>query len=488
MPDNPNVLLISTDHWFGRLIGALGHPAVLTPTIDQLMGNGIAYTNAYTATPSCIPARREMMTGVSARTHGDRVFDEYLPMPNLPTMAQTFRNNGYQAFAVGKLHVYPQRDRIGFDDAQINEEGRHHLGLMKDDYELFLQEEGYSGQEATHAMGHNDYISRPWHLPERLHQTNWTVRQMSRYIARRDARKPGFWYMSFSEPHPPIVPPKQFIEIYEDIEIDMPFVGEWAKDWTNLPSGLKARRWGGRNPYSQEAVRLARQGFYAMCTHIDHQIRLVIGMLREEGILDDTVVLFTSDHGEMLGNHGQWAKDLFYEDSSKIPMILMHPTDRPDIGQGVLDDRLVVQADIFPTLAEICGIPVPDSVDGLSMIGDRKRDYIYGEHWEHETASRMIRDRRYKLIYYPLGNHFQLFDLEDDPNELHDLANDASMAQVRERLTNLLIANLYGNDREYLQDDKLVGKPDDEFTSAGYDRNFGGQRGWRFGTGRTAAY
>lgn len=488
MPDKPNVLLISTDHWFGRLIGALGHPTVLTPTLDQLIANGAAYTNAYTATPSCIPARREMMTGVSARTHGDRVFNERLPMPNLPTMAQTFRNNGYQAFAVGKLHVYPQRDRIGFDDAQINEEGRHHLGLTKDDYELFLQEQGYSGQEATHAMGHNDYIARPWHLPEHLHQTNWTVRQMSMYIARRDPRKPGFWYMSFSEPHPPIVPPEQFIEIYRDREIDMPFIGEWAKDWTNLPSGLKARRWGGRNPYSQEAVRIARQGFYAMCTHVDHQIRLVIGMLREEGILDNTVVLFTSDHGEMLGNHGQWAKDLFYEDSAKIPMILMQPAGRTDIGRGVLDDRLVVQADIFPTLAEICGIPIPDSVEGLSMVGERKRDYIYGEHWEHETASRMIRDRRYKLVYYPLGNCLQLFDLEDDPNELHDLANNDSMVQVRERLTNLLIANLYGSDREYLQDGKLVGKPDDELTAAGYDRNFGGQRGWRFGTSRFAAY
>ena len=488
MPDRPNVLLISADHWFGRLIGALGHPTVLTPTLDQLIGNGVAYTNAYTATPSCIPARREIMTGVSARTHGDRVFNEYLPMPDLPTMAQTFRDNGYQAFSVGKLHVYPQHDRIGFDDALINEEGRHHLGLLKDDYELFLQEQGYAGQEATHAMGHNDYIVRPWHLPEHLHQTNWTVRQMSRYIARRDPGKPGFWYMSFSEPHPPIVPPEQFLTIYRDREIDMPFVGEWAKDWDALPSGLKARRWSGRNPYSEDAVRIARQGFYAMCTHLDHQIRLVIGMLREEGLLDNTVVMFTSDHGEMLGNHGQWAKDLFYEESAKIPMVLMPPANRGDIGKGVRDDRLVVQADIFPTLADICGVPVPDTVEGMSMIGDRKRDYIYGEHWENETASRMIRDARYKLIYYPLGNQFQLFDLDNDPDELHDLAHDPSLAEVRERLTCLLIENLYGSDLAYLQDGKLVGVPDDDFRSRGYDRNFGGQRGWRFGTSGKATY
>ena len=111
-----NVLLISVDHWFGELIGALGHPSILTPTLDQMIGNGIAFTNAYTTTPICIPARREMMTGVGSRTHGDRNFNETLPMPDLPTIAQTFTENGYQSYGVGKLHVYPQRDRIGFQD------------------------------------------------------------------------------------------------------------------------------------------------------------------------------------------------------------------------------------------------------------------------------------------------------------------------------------------------------------------------------------
>ena len=170
-------------------------------------------------------------------------------------------------------------------------------------------------------------------------------------------------------------------------------------------------------------------------------------------------------------------------------MVLMPPTQTArDIGKDLRDDRLVVQADIFPTLADICGVPIPDTVEGLSMIGDWKRDYIYGEHWENETASRMIRDPRYKLIYYPLGNHFQLFDLDNDPDELHDLANENSLAEVRERLTGLLVENLYGSDLAYLQDGKLVGVPDDDFQTRGYDRNFGGQRGWRFGTSGKATY
>ena len=206
--DRPNVLLICVDHWGGRLIGKLGHPDVLTPTLDRFIENGIAFDNAYTTTPSCIPARREIMTGAHSRTHGDRIFDETLPMPDLPTLAQTFRDAGYQAYSVGKLHVYPQRDRIGFDEVISCEEGRHHLGGDDDDFERFLQSEGYGGQELTHAMGNNVYDTRPWHLPEHCHPTNWTAREMCRVIQRRDPTRPAFWYCSFIAPHPPVVPPR----------------------------------------------------------------------------------------------------------------------------------------------------------------------------------------------------------------------------------------------------------------------------------------
>ena len=106
------------------MIGALGHPVIQSPTVDQMAANGIAFTNAYTTTPMCIPARRELMTGVFSKTHGDRVFDETLPMPDLPTIAQTFRDAGYQAYGVGKLHINPPRNRIGFDDFLIHESGR----------------------------------------------------------------------------------------------------------------------------------------------------------------------------------------------------------------------------------------------------------------------------------------------------------------------------------------------------------------------------
>lgn len=474
----PNVLAICVDHWPGRLQGELGHPAILTPTLDQLSRNGVTFTNAYSTTPTCIPARRELMTGAYSPTHGDRTFREREPMPALPTLAQTFRDAGYQAHSVGKLHVYPQRDRIGFDDALINEEGRHHLGLGADDFELYLAEQGYAGQELTHAMCNNEYQVRPWHLPERCHPTNWTAREMCKAIKRRDPNRPAFWYMSFNHPHPPIAPLAEYLDMYRHIEVDMPFVGEWAQDFDRLPYCLKTRAL--RNlPETEDAIRLARQGFYALVTHIDHQMRLVLGMLSEEGLMDDTIVVFTCDHGDMLGNHGQWAKGIMYEDSAKIPLVLMPTAEYRECGHHVFDDRLATLGDVMPTLLEMCGIPVPETVEGMSLVGEARRDLLYGEHYEGDQATRMVRDARHKLIWYPVGNQVQLFDLSVDPNELHDCSEDPSCSAIRARLESELAKRLYGDDLKYVKDGRLVGEPDKPWEPRP-NRRWSGQRGWRF--------
>ena len=482
--DRPNVLLICVDHWPGRLLGSAGHPCIMTPTLDQLAANGVRFTNAYSAAPSCIPARRALMTGTTTQTHGDRIFNETLEMPELPTLAGTFSSAGYQCYAVGKLHVYPQRDRIGFDDVQLAEEGRHHLGLKSDDYEMYLADQGYAGQELTHGMCTNDYLVRPWHLPEHCHNTYWTVHEMCRFIKRRDPKRPSFWYMSFQHPHPPVVPPADYLTMYRDVDIPMPLVGDWSEEFERMPYGLQIRR---DRAYQQAlpsflhapGIIQARRGFYAQCTYIDHQMRLVIGMLREEGLLDNTVVGFVSDHGDMLGNHGLFAKDTFYEDSCKVPMIIMPTADYDRLGHHCLDDRLVELRDVMPTLLDLCGVPIPDSVEGVSLLGKDTREYLFGEHWEDDLASRMIRDDRYKLIYFPVGNRFQLFDMENDPDELHDLADKANYDQTRKRLEELLIKELYGSDLDWLKNGSLRGLPDKDYEPAPH-RLWGAQRGWRF--------
>ena len=475
MPERPNILLISTDHWPASLLGVAGHPAIQTPTLDELARSGTRFTNCYAECPVCIPARRTLMTGTPPRTHGDRVFKEVLPMPaTLPTMAQTFRDAGYQSYAVGKLHVYPQRNRIGFDDVILDEEGRQQYGAV-DDFELFLGDEGYAGQHFNHGMSNNEYSMRPWHLPEQTHPTNWATTQMCRTIKRRDPTRPGFWFLSYRHPHPPLTPLQTYLDLYRDIAIDEPFMGDWATDSAALPFSLQAKR-NVDDKLNGVQRRLARLAFYALCTHIDHQLRVVIGTLREEALLDNTIIMFTSDHGDMLGNHGLWAKRLFYENSANIPMILTGVQGDQRVGHHRLDERLVGWQDVMPTLLDLAGIPIPETVEGMSMVGTKKREWCYGEIDEGVHATRMVRDARYKLVYYATGNVRQLFDLQEDPRELVDLADDATHSAVLERLTGYLVSHFYDEDERWIENGALVGLPDRAFTP-GPNKGLTSQRG-----------
>jgi len=453
-----NIMIISADQWSAGYLGCAGNQEILTPSIDELAHYGIRFTNAVSNTPVCIPARREFLLGVSSKTHGDRCFNTKLPMPrDIPTLAQVLRDNGYQAFCTGKLHVYPQRDRCGFDDVHLMEEGRHLGSLRQDDYERYLAQRGYAGLEFAHGMCNNNYFYRPFHLPEDCHPTTWATRDMCEQIKRRDPGKPSFWYLSFTAPHPPYAPLKDYLDMYRDV----PFEGPWEGDWTNrknLPFGYQYYR----NLYHIDTKRTfenAKRAYYALCTQIDHQLRLVIGTLREEGILEDTIILFFADHGEMLGSQHLWGKFLMYENSVRIPMILV-PTTDSGIACGVTDDRLVELKDVMPTLLEMVGIPVPEHVEGHSMVGKKStREYSYGELWEDDRATRMIMTKDFKLVYYLVGNTFQLFDLVNDPHEMHDLADDVAYQGIRDELTGLLIENLYGSDLSVLKNGLLVGYP-----------------------------
>lgn len=483
----PNVLLICTDHWSGLLTRPAGHPVVMTPTVEQMSRNGVTYEQAYSACPSCIPARRSLMTGMNARSHGDRTFMERNPLPDVPTLAGCFREGGYQTYCVGKLHVSPQRDRIGFDEVILEEQGRHQFDGRADDWEIFLAERGHAGMEYAGGMCHNDFLARPWHLPEDCHPVNWAVREMSKAIHRRDPRKPGFWYLSFSAPHPPMTPLQEYLDIYRDIEIDRPSTGDWSADPAQLPYTLRYRN---QNmsamvgaPWHEQ--RLARRAFYATLTHIDNQMRLMVGLLREQKLLDDTIIVFTSDHGHMLGEHGLWCMTPLYEMSAKIPLIIIPPRGEERLTPGTRDDRLAEFGDLMPTLLDLCGLPVPATADGLSLAGEERREYLYGEHFAGDLGTRMIRAGRYKLIYYAAGNRSQLFDLEADPRETRDLAGDPAHAGELKRLQELLMGELYGGDEDWVRDGELVGVPDPVLdVTAKRDmvapKGMGNQRGLRF--------
>ncbi len=483
---SPNVLLICTDHQSGLLTGAAGHPVLMTPTIDQFARWGVRYTNAYSACPACIPARRSLMTGMSPKAAELRMYREGVRLPEVPSLAQAFRNAGYQAYGVGKLHVSPQRDRIGFDDVLLEEQGRHQFkdipDGVADDWELFLAEQGYGGMEYAGGMTQNEWVTRPWHLPERCHPINWAATEMCKTIRRRDPSRPSFWYLSFSAPHPPLTPLGAYMDLYRDLPINDPVVGDWAESFEKLPYHIQNLS----NPDTGTLVRgkpheieLARRAYYAMITHIDHQIRVAIGYLREAGLLDNTIIVYTSDHGHMAGEHGLWCMTPFYEMSAKIPLIVVPPTGDSRLEPGSEDNRIADFADIYPTLLDLAGIEIPSHVDRLSLAGSVKRDYLYGEINEGEKAMRMIRKGSHKLIYYPVGNRSQLFDIADDPFEQHNLAGEPELEPVRNELESILVENLYGEDTEWVTGRQLEGLPDKPYRPS-RDRSLKNQRGLRF--------
>ncbi|OON42158.1 arylsulfatase [Izhakiella australiensis] len=473
----PHVLFICVDQWPGHLFGFAGNQSIETPTIDNLAHSGVHFPNAYSECPICIPARRTLMTGTAPKTHGDRIFQPSLPMPpDMPTLASTFVKAGYQTSATGKLHVYPTRDRIGFEETFIAEEGRSHLGGV-DDYEIYLAEKGQAGQQFMHGMSNNEYSWRTWHLPENLHVTNWITQTAAKNIRRRDPTRPSFWYVSYTQPHPPIVPLTSYFERYRTRTVGKPLESEWSNA-EDLPYALALNQ-RLKQPLPPEQYDDMRRAFYAQCTHIDHQIRLLIGSLREEGVLDDTIIVFTSDHGDMLGDHGMYAKRYFYQGSAQIPLILVDYARSKRLQPGSTDQRLVGLQDIMPTLLTMCDIAVPESCDGISMVGEQRRNALYGESLEGVQASRMLTDGRFKLIWYPAGNHFQLFDLQSDPGEMKNLNTHQDFQEVLSRLKQLLMQELYGSDLEWINNGTFVGCEAPELTTP-VNRGLSGQRGIHF--------
>ena len=184
--------------------------------------------------------------------------------------------------------------------SQLCEEERTQWGVV-DAYEAYLAECGYPGAKFMYGMGNNEYVNRTWHLLEAMHTINWQTRQMVRTIQRRDPTKPALWYLSYT--NPPLTSLSFYWSMYREVPVATPSVGEWAEDPDSVPLALRQQRSQGE-AMSDYAVRAARRAFYALSTHVDHHLRVVLGTLREQKLLDNTLLLFTSDHGDMLVKHG----------------------------------------------------------------------------------------------------------------------------------------------------------------------------------------
>jgi len=468
----PNVVLICVDQWRGDALGAAGHPVVDTPYLDDLAGRGVRCSRAYAATPSCVPARAALYTGLTQRTNGRVGYRDGVDWNYSCTIAGEFARGGYQTQAVGKLHVHPARSMMGFHHVDLHDGYLHfernranHDLESTDDYLPWLRERaGHDADYFDHGLNCNAYTPRPWDKDERLHPTNWIVHRGGDFLRRRDPRKPFFLFMSFHRPHPPLDPPAWAYQQYLDMDLPDPPVGDWAEE-------VAGPRCNPLNPsqspkvWPREKVRRAMAGYYGQLTHIDHQINRFMEMLMEHRVHENTYVCFVSDHGDLLGDHHLFAKALPYEGSANVPLLLCGPKNSGIRGGGVVD-RVIELRDIMPTLLDCAGLPIPQSVEGRSFLPLARgesvewRSALHGEHPWWEQSIQYVTDDRWKYIWFSGDGREQLFDLKNDPRELHDCAGDATCAGELARLRGVLIESLTGREEGFVQNGRLVtGRP-----------------------------
>ena len=456
--ERPNVVLITADQFRGDVMACAGNEYIQTPHMDQLAHSGVRFSGAFSECPVSVPARRCLMSGLNPYSHGLHT-NRNVPFENRPFLAEVFGRSGYQTQAVGKMHVSPQRMRVGFDHVLLNEEGRREDKLRLDDYAMYLQERGLLHRAWAHGMPANGLQSRPHTLPEEHMMDAWTARESCRFLERRDPTAPFFLYVSFRNPHPPLVPAKVYWDMYKDRPVRRPVRGEWVGE--REPAQLARVRFGTDCDLQPEAERLqAIRAYYGMVTSIDHQIGILTGELRERGLTGNTVILFTADHGEMLFDHNAAHKCLFYRGSAHVPMIVHLPPSYYDrIAPGQVLAHPVMLQDVMPTLLELAGLDVPDSLDGESFVRlmeDPKagwREYAFGD-CNLETYG--LTDNRFKYIYYVEGGLEQLFNTEADPDETRDLATDPAHAEQLALWRGRLVAELEKAGDPNVKDGELV--------------------------------
>ena len=435
----PNLVLITCDQLRADTLGCAGHPVVQTPHIDLLARRGVRFTQAYSTTPVCVPARAIIMTGLDGHHLGNTGGKPGFQIPVRQTLPRLLSDAGYHTQVVGKMHVYPERCHYGFHSMLLWEEGRpfgksggRHRGYG--DYEDWLAEQGYPGQAFGHGMANNAYSMTPWHLPDRLHPTEWIGTESCRAIKRRDWTRPLFLWASFTAPHPPLTPLLRDLYAYDQVPMPTPVMGDWTARHP-LFHRKKIAQFSGETMTAMRQ-QLAYRAYYASVTHVDRQINRIIGTLREEGMLDNTWLIFTADHGDNLGDHGLWAKSNFLRGACNIPLVVAPPLRgdpdehvAPGWMPGGTASAVVGLQDLLPTLAELAGTEAQERVDGASLLpivrktDESLRSFIVGEFGVIGARSLMVTDGKWKYIWYEQDGRELLFDIADDPDEMRDLAS-----------------------------------------------------------------
>ncbi len=426
----PNLLFLMSDQHTARLMGCAGASFVRTPNMDRLAANGVRFSNAYCAHPHCVPSRAAMMTGL--QTHKIPCFAHPAPFPSeLPTWAHLLRQAGYHTVLNGKMHFVGPDQLHGFHE-HWNERacqiGGFRWGEEKPDpttgrrYWIDLHFEGDPVYE------------------KRMAQETAIRRDAIAFLKDAPRDRPWCHVASFGGPHYPQIITRALFDSYADAAIPEPASG---------PEGLHPRhrhwhRCWGFDRLSAEDNRSGRQAYLAMITQVDAWLGDIVEALKASGQADNTIIVYTADHGEMWAEHGLWGKQVFFEESAAVPLIVSAPA--LGFRTGAVVDTPVSHLDLYPTLRDWCGIRNWNPpLDGRSLDVVMREDNplpdrpVFAEYDGADTKGpeRMVRYRNLKLNYYHKQG-MELFDLATDPGELNNRAEDPAYAAARAELWTML--------------------------------------------------
>ena len=459
---HPNVILITGDHWRGDVLHCAGADFLQTPNVDRMAAEGVRFANACASNPICVPARATFTTGnhshicTGSKGNGGRIKDDQVKI------AQHFVENGYRSYALGKLHYVPyENPRVvhGFQVAELCEEGRavwqrleRNPDLWNEEYDDYLKSVRWGGYQRAHGIGNNDIHAGSSPLREEHYVDSWVTTRSLHWIEehrRQHPDQPFFMWTSFIKPHPPYDPPRPFDRMYDPRDIPAPVGG--PEDLQHASPALSLRPasygWDRMGP---EGFQNSRAHFYGLVSFLDKQIGRLLGYLEDNGLREDTILLLSADHGDLLGDHGIFFKSCFFNGSVRIPFIVSAP------GQGVpkgeVRDHPVGTEDALPTLCDLAGVPVPDNIHGKSLrqaMSDASahvRDYYVSETGGAPNQSMMVFDGRWKYVYSELNGVEALYNEEADPHETCNVIgeNPDRAAAMREYLVNW--CKEYGDD------------------------------------------
>lgn len=425
----PNVLFIFSDDQRADTISALGNTHIQTPNLDKLVAGGTTFTNAFCmGSPHgavCQPSRAMLMSG---RT----LFRVDLNLKGNETWPEKFGASGYTTFATGKWHNGPESLLRSFQRARSI-----FMGGMGNPYKLAIQD-----------------ISPEHKLANKRDSGEHSVKLFTdaalEFVQAQSKEKPWLCYVAYNLPHDPRVAPQPWHERTNASKPPLPFNFLPQHPFDNGELTVRDEQleaW----PRTEDAVRQHLADYYAAIMFVDEQVGRLLAALERTGQKENTLIVFSSDHGLAIGSHGLMGKQSLYEHSMKAPLLMAGP----GIPAGRKSDALCYLLDIFPTLGDLSGIAAPQGSDGLSLKPvleakvDTRRESLFTS---YKDCQRAWRDERWKLIVYPQVAKAQLFDLQIDPQEMHDLASDAAHAdKVKELTAKLLTAQAEAGDTQPLQ-------------------------------------